>query len=391
MIVGAQEFIAGEAETISGIEVVDDRTVRFTLTRPEWTLLNRFALAPGSIIAREGVEAAENFGRAPLGAGPFVLDSWESGIRLTFSRNENYYEAGLPVLDGVIIDIGVEPAVGILRIQNGEADVSLDFVPNSEYAVVSTDPALADNLLEINAFPNTQYIIPNVRSAPFDNPQVRMALNMAIDRERLSLIYNNRAVPAAGPVPPGVEGDNAELLAPTFDLEAARALLAEAGYPDGLTTQIYTTTDPVDVSIIQSVIQDWAQIGVNAELISVEFAQWLDIAFNRPEDMPLAYIGWFMDYQDPSNVYEPLIACGGSFNPGGYCNEEMDAVFTEAKVIPPGPERWDAYSALEALVAENVPALYLVHTINYYYLSDRVTSLEPDAATLINFATVTLE
>jgi ABC-type transport system substrate-binding protein len=391
MIAGAQEFIAGEAEEISGIRVVDERTVEFTFTRPEWTLMSRFALPPGLIVAREQVEGAENFAREPLGAGPFVLDSWESGIRLTFSRNPNYWKEGFPLVDGVIIDVGVEPSVGVLRIESGEADTSLDFVPNSEYPRIVTDPALAEQLISSTAFPNTQYMIPNVRSEPFNNPDVRAALSMAIDRDRLVQIYNNRAITAAGPVPAGVPGDNAELTPPAYDPEAARALLAEAGYPDGFSTQIYATTDPVDISIMQAVIEDWSQIGVNAELVALEFAQWLDIAYNRPEEMPVAYIGWFMDYIDPSNVYEPLVQCGGSFNPGGYCNEEMDATFAEAKLLPPGDDRWNAFAALEAMIAEENPNLYLLHVQNYYYRSARVQNLTPDPATLLDFESVSLQ
>ncbi len=391
MIEGAAEYVAGEAEEISGIRVIDDRTVEFTFARPEWTLMSRFALPPGLIVPREQVESAANFAREPLGAGPFVLDSWESGVRLTFSRNPNYWKEGFPLVDGVIIDVGVEPSVGVLRIENGDADTSLDFVPNSEYPRIVADPVLSEQLILSTAFPNTQYIIPNVRSEPLSNPDVRMALSMAIDRDRLVQIYNNRAIAAAGPVPAGVPGDNPDLTPPAYDPEAARALLAEAGYPDGFSTQIYATTDPVDVSIMQSVIEDWAQIGVSAELVSLEFAQWLDVAYSRPEEMPIAYIGWFMDYVDPSNIYEPLIQCGGSFNPGGYCNEELDAAFAEAKLLPPGDARWNAFAALEARIAEANPNLYLVHVQNYYYRSARTQNLGVDSATLLDFESVSLQ
>jgi ABC-type transport system substrate-binding protein len=391
MIEGAQELIAGETEELSGVQAIDERTVEFTFIRPEWTLMSRFALPPGLIVAREQVEGAENFAREPLGAGPFVLDSWESGVRLTFSRNPNYWKEGFPVVDGVVIDVGVEPSVGILRIENGEADVSLDFVPNSEYPRIATDPALSERLISSTAFPNTQYIIPNVRTEPLSDPAVRMALSMAIDRDRLIQLYNNRAIAAAGPVPAGVPGDNPDLTPPAYDPEAARAMLAEAGYADGFSTQIYSTTDPVDIVIMQAVIEYWAAVGVTAELVTLEFAQWLDIAYNRPEEMPIAYIGWFMDYVDPSNIYEPLVQCGGSFNPGAYCNEELDAAFAEAKLLPPGEDRWNAFAALEAQIAEENPNIYLLHVQNYYYRSERVQNLATDSATLLDIESVSLQ
>lgn len=391
MIEGADAVIAGEATELSGI-TIDGRTITFTMTRPEWTLTQRFALPPGAIIAREGVEAAgEDFGRQPLGAGPFTLESWQSGVQMIAVANPNYFREGLPMVDRVQIDIGVDPSVGVLRIENGEADLSLDFVPNSDYPRIVTDPALADNLLEITAFPNVQYLIPNTREgSPFADVRVRQALSQAIDRDRLVLIYNNRAVPATGLIPPTVLGDNADLT-PIYDPDAARALLAEAGFAEGFSTTIVPTTDPTDVAVAQAIAEDWAQVGVTAAIQPLEFAQWLDVAINRPEEMPVGFIGWFLDYQDPSNVFEPLIACAGSFNPGAYCSEELDTIFFEAKLIPPGDARWSAFAALEALTFETMPNIPLVHVRNFYYTSDRVTNLITDPALLLNFEQVSVE
>jgi peptide/nickel transport system substrate-binding protein/oligopeptide transport system substrate-binding protein len=391
MIEGADAVIAGETTELSGITIVDDRTVTFTMSRPEWTLWQRFATPAGFIVAREGVEAAgPDFGRNPLGAGPFILESWESGVRMVAVRNPNYYRAGYPKVDRVEILIGVEPSVGVLRIESGEADLSLDFVPNSDYPRIASDPALAENLREITAFPNVQYLIPNTREgSPFADARVRRALSIAIDRDRLSIIYNNRGVPATGLIPPTVLGDNASLT-PTYDVAAAQALLAEAGFADGFSTQIVSTTDPTDVAIAQAVIEDWAAVGVTAELLPIEFSQWIDLAVNRPEEMPVGYIGWFMDYQDPSNVFEPLLTCGGSFNPGAYCNEEFDASIAAAKLIPPGEERWAAFSALEGQAFEAMPNIPLVHVRNFYYTSARVENLVLDPAVLINFEEVSV-
>ncbi|HUN09321.1 MAG TPA: ABC transporter substrate-binding protein [Aggregatilineales bacterium] len=390
MIEGADAFIAGDAEEVSGIRILDERTVEFTLTRPEWTLMQRFALPPGFIVAREGVEAAgEDFGRQPLGAGPFTLVEWQSGVKMLATRNPNYFKPGLPLVDNVEIQIGVEPSVGILRIDNGEADISLDFVPNSDYPRIATDPALQSRLIEITAFPNVQYLIPNTRIEPFNNVDVRRAMSAAIDRERLVQIYNNRAVPAAGPIPPTVSGDNPDVSS-VYNPDAARELLAQAGYADGFSTELVTTTDPTDVAIAQAIIADWSAVGINATLVPVEFAQWLDIASNRPEEMPIGYIGWFLDYQDPSNVYEPLVSCAGSFNVGGFCNEEIDAVFQAAKLLPPGDERWNAYAGLESLLVQEMPNINLVHVVNYYYISERVEGLVPDAALLLNFESATI-
>lgn len=391
MIEGADAVIAGETTELSGI-TVDGRTVTFQMTRPEWTLIQRFALPAGAIVAREGVEAAgADFGRQPLGAGPFTLESWQSGVQLVAVRNPNYYVEGYPLVDRVQIDIGVDPSVGILRIENGEADFSLDFVPNSDYPRIASDPALADNLREIAAFPNVQYLIPNTREgSPFADVNVRTALSYAIDRERLVVIYNNRAVPATGLIPPTVLGNNPDLQ-PIYDPDLARTMLAEAGYPNGFSTTIVPTTDPTDVAVSQAIADDWAAVGVTAEIQPLEFSPWIDVAINRPEEMPVGFIGWFMDYQDPSNVFEPLITCTGTFNPGAYCNEELDAFIRDTKLIPPGEERWATFAELEAQMFAELPNIPLVHVRNYYYVSDRVTNLIPDPALLLNFEQISVE
>lgn len=390
-LTGVADFRAGTADTISGIEVVDDRTVVFNFDYPVWTMIQRFALPPSGIIASEGVEAAgDNFGRAPLGAGPFVLDSWESGVAIRGSRNPNYYLAGQPYVDGFELTVGVEPSVGILRAEAGEADLSIDFVPNSDYPRIATDPVLAEQLLATSAFPNIDYVVYNVRQAPFDSLEVREALSIAIDRERLNQILNGRAAPANGPVPPGVPGDNTEEAPIAYDPEAALELLATAGYAEGFTTDIFTTTDPTNLAISQAIAADWAAVGVNATITSVDNAQFLDVLINQPDSVQVTVTNWYLDYSDPSNIYEPLLGCNGSYNWGGYCNEELDALFAENNLIPFGEARWTAFAEFEALLKANAPVAFLHHQQNYYFTSARV-NIETDAATLLRWDEASLE
>lgn len=389
-IVGAPEYVAGEAESIEGIEILEDRTVKFTLSFPEYTFIQRMTLPFASLVPQEEVERlGEDFARNPVGAGPFMLESYEPGLQYTFVRNPNYYREGYPLVDRVEIQIGVDASTSILRIESGEADLSLDVVPNADYPRIVQDEALSENLLPSQAFPNIIYLTVDTRSEPFNNQTVRAALSMAIDRERLAQLLNNRAIPAAGPIPPIVSGDNPDLVPDSYDPEAAAAMLAEAGF-EGLTTEIYTYTDPTLTSVAQAIAQDWAEAGVTAEVITLDFAPLLDLAFSTPEEMPVMLIDWYYDYQDPSNTYQPLIECGGSFNVSGYCNEEMDAVEDEAKVIPFGDDRWAAYAELEAMVAEELPIIPLYHVTQYYYTSSRVDNIASHPSYILNFETIAI-
>lgn len=390
-VVGGTEFLAGNATEVTGIKVIDPLTVEFTLTAPVWTMMQRFALPPGFIVSKEGVEAAgDELGRRPLGAGPFILESWESGIRVTGTRNPNYYEAGQPFFDGFELQLGIEPSVGILRMESGEADIALEYVPNSDYPRLAADPVLSQRLLKSAGFPNTSYIIMNNNKEPFSDIRVRQALSMAVDRDRLVQIYNGRATPIGGFLPASVVGHSPDVTPPAYDPEGAKALLAEAGYPDGFSTTMLSNTFPNDLAIAQAVIADLAAIGVQVELTSLDNAVFLDLVNTKDESFNLIKTEWYMDYQDPSNNWEPLLQCGGSYNWAQYCNEDLEAVFAEANKIPLGDERWAAFAEFEALVAEQLPNLPLIQAVDYYFTSERL-NIQTDPAVLLRFAEATVK
>jgi peptide/nickel transport system substrate-binding protein len=390
-IAGVPEFREGSAADVSGIQIVDARTVTFTLQFPVWSLIQRFALPPGFIVPQEAVETAgENFARMPLGAGPFVLETWQSGVIISGARNPFYYEEGKPVFDRFEMQLGVEPSVGILRMEAGEADIALDFVPNSEYPRISSDPALAAQLLPTAGFPNIDYVVLNNAIAPFNNVDVRRAMSMAVDRERLVQILNGRAVPAAGPIPPSVQGNNAELAPMEYNPEGALELLASAGYPDGFTAQFLVNTDPTNLSVVQALMADWEAVGIIMELTSVDNAQFLDILINQPDTLQVVMTNWYLDYPDPSNIYEPLLQCGGSYNWGQYCSDELDAQFIEANAIPPGEARWAAFSSFEAALFDQMPNIFLNHQLNFYFTSARL-NIASDPAVLLRWDAASLK
>ena len=169
----------------------------------------------------------------------------------------------------------------------------------------------------------------------------------------------------------------------------ARELLAGAGYGDGITTEILTNTDPTNVAISQAIIADWAQIGVTATLQSIDNAQFLDILINQPETIQVVMTNWYLDYLDPSNVYEPLYGCGGSYNWGGYCNEDLQAAFDEYNLVPFGDARWEVFSDFEAMLFEQQPVAFLYHLQNYYYRSER-TSIDTNAALIFSWDTASV-
>jgi ABC-type transport system substrate-binding protein len=390
-LIGVEEYQAGTATDVPGIKIIDKKTIEFKTKTPVWSMMQRFALPPGFIVAKEGVEAAgEEFARKPLGAGPYMIDSWQSGVMIKGTKNPYYFEQGKPAFDRFEMQLGVEDSVGTLKLENGEADIALNFVSNGEYPRLSADPTLSKRLLRLEANPNVDYVILNVNKAPFDKLDVRKALNMAIDRQRLTQITNGRSVPIGGFLPPNVPGSNPDVKAPPYDVDGAKKLLASAGFPDGFSTKLVSNNDPTDVSLSQAVISDLGAIGVKVEYTQMDEAQFLDYLNNKPAELDMVTTEWYMDYVDPSDNYEPLLKCGGSYNWAKFCDKELDALFEKANLTPLGDARWKAFADFEAKVAERIPNLFLEHRDNYYFLSARL-NIQSDPGYLLKFADATVK
>jgi ABC-type transport system substrate-binding protein len=392
-LAGVEEFQSGAAKEVTGIKIIDQRTIEFKTKGPVWSMMQRFALPPAFIVAKEGVEAAAgDFGHKPLGAGPFMLESWQSGVMITGVRNPYYYEEGQPYFDRFEMQLGVDPSVGILKIESGEADVSLDLVPSADYPRLAADPALLKRLLPTAGFPNTDYMVLNNNIEPYNKLEVRQAISMAIDRDHLSTALNghDRATPLGGFLPPGVPGDNPDVKPDPYDPEKAKTLLADAGYANGFQAKMITSTDPISVTEAQAVIADLANVGIQVELTTMDNAQFLDLLNTKPPDLQMVMTSWFMDYQDPSDNWEPLLKCDGSYNWAKYCDKDLDAIFDKINLIPFGDARWKAFADFEAKVAEQIPNVFLIHRIDYYFTSARL-NIESDPAVLLRFAEATVK
>jgi ABC-type transport system substrate-binding protein len=339
MIGGFEEVVAGEADTLSGIEVVDPATIRFQLSRPDATFLHILALNFGFVVPKEAVEEhGQDFGKNPVGTGAFEMTDWTLGQQVVFERNEDYYREGLPRLDKITFEVGQEPLVALLRLERGEVDILGDGIPPAKFLEVRNNPDLADNVIEGGQL-HTGYVTMNVNVEPFDDPLVRKAVNHAVNKDRIIRIINGRAVPANQPLPPAMPGYAEEHEGYAYDPEGAKALLAEAGLEDGFRTELFAMNTDPNPRIAQAIQQDLAAIGIEAELKTLAQANVI-AAGGEPEGAPMIWSGgmaWIADYPDPSNFYGPILGCAGAV-PGGwnwawYCNEELDAKAAEADAM----------------------------------------------------------
>jgi ABC-type transport system substrate-binding protein len=347
-IQGAQEFIDGTAPTVEGIKAVDPQTVEFTLTAPDATFLNKMALNFAFIVAKEAVDAAgQDFGRQPVGTGPFTLTEWKSGEYLMFERNPNYFQEGLPMLDKVTIRVGIDPSVAVLQLEKGDIQLMGDPPPGAEWARITSDPAWADRL-EVQPKVNTTYIAINTTMPPFDNVKVRQALNHAIDKQRIVQLLNGRADVANQILPALMPGYDPDYEGYAFDPEKAKALLAEAGFADGFETTIQCIAVDPQPKLCESFQQDLANVGITLNIETLAAPNVIENAGNGLN--PLTWSGglaWTQDYPDPDDFYAPILGCDsnvpGGWNWSRYCNEELHAQSKELLAMTDHEARIEAY------------------------------------------------
>ena len=336
---GFDDFQAGKATELSGVQVVDDHTVKIELSRPDSTLLHLMALNFAFVVPKEEVEAlGPDFGHKPVGTGAFKVTEWTSGQSIVLERHADYFKEGLPKLDKITFQIGQEPVVNLLRLQRGEIDIPGDGIPPAKFVEVMNDPTWKEQVIVADQL-QTGYVTMNVNIKPFDNVAVRQAVNMAINKDRIAQIINNRAVPANQPLPPAMPGYDASFKGYPYDVEGAKAKLKEAGLEGGFETELYVANTDPQPRIAQAIQQDLAAIGIKANLQNLDQGNVI-AAGGRKDGAPMIWSGgmaWIADFPDPSNFYTVILGCGGAVEGGWnwawYCNEALDKRAEEANAM----------------------------------------------------------
>ena len=363
-IKGYEDISSGKSESLSGVTVINPSTIKIELSRPDATFLHVMAINFAHVVPKEAVEEfGADFGKHPVGTGAFKLTEWTLGQRLVFERNPDYWNKGLPYLEKMTFEIGQEPIVALLRVQQGEVDISGDPIPPAKFQEVMSDPAQKKHVVEGGQL-HTGYITMNTTKPPFDNVKVRQAVNMAINKDRIVQLINNRAVPANQPLPPSMPAYDKNYKGYAYDVEKAKALIAEAGHPNGFETELFAMNTDPNPRIAQAIQQDLAAIGIRANIQALAQANVI-AAGGEKDGAPMIWsggMGWIADFPDPANFYGPILGCGGAV-PGGwnwswYCNEELDKKAAEADAITDpakSEERYKMWSEIFGKIMEDAP------------------------------------
>ncbi len=388
---GARDLASGKRRDLPGIATPDPRSIAIRLERPYPSFLEVLAMDQLRVVPQRAVERLgdEEFARRPVGTGPFRFGVWEATL-LRLDASPDHF-AGAPFLDAIEIQFPApdEPEAGVERFYQGRVDVieapsgHLDRLASTPGVSILRYPELSLNFLGFCAgFPYLKI------------SRVRQAIAHAIDRQRIAAEYPAIRRLATGILPPGLPGYSPKPKTLPYDTERARALLAEAGYPNGqgLPPLVVYTANRTTASqrLLDRLATDLVAVGIRLEAKPVS---WSEFSLRLEEHTAPAFLlGWIADLADPDAFLRTLFEPGASTNYFDFGNAEISALLGRgAKELHP-VERARIYRDMEERILAEAPIVPLYYNVRALALSRAVRDLEsgPLGLSATNFRRVWL-
>jgi glutathione transport system substrate-binding protein len=363
---------------IDSTTVVDARTVEVRLKRPFSAFLNQLAHPSAVMISPAALQKhGKRIGQNPVGTGPFRFVEWRQPDFVKAEKNPGYWQAGLPKVSELIWRSVSDSNTRMAMLQTGEAHFTAP-LPYEQAAQIGAQPAL---VVGRGAGIYTHYVSMNTQRKPFNDVRVRRALNYAVNKLAMSkVVFAGFAEPATGPLPAGVDFAVAQ---PGYvhDLSKARALLKEAGYPNGFETELWASNNSVSAKATQFLQQQFAQVGVKVRITLLETGQRVQQLENiqSPEQagVRLFFGGWSSSTGEADWGLRPLFAVNARppklLNFAYYANAEVDALLEEALATSDRAKKAAAYAKAQQRVHADAPWVFLVNRQVAYAHAKRLT------------------
>ncbi|GFN36484.1 glutathione ABC transporter substrate-binding protein [Tepidimicrobium xylanilyticum] len=342
---------------VESVEIEGDYTVIIKTKEPFAPILAHLAHTAASILNEKAVtEAGDDYANNPIGTGPFKFVSHDAGDKVTLERFDDYFGEPAKVNTLIFRNIpeGTNRTIGL---KTGEIDIAYDIEP-IDLGKVREDDKLV--LIEEESL-STSYIGFNTKKAPFHDVRVRKALNHAVNvDEIIEVVLEGAGKKATGPINDKVFGYNKDLKGYEYDPEKAKELLAEAGYPDGFKTTIWTNDSPVRVRIAELVQAQLKEVGVEVTIEEVEWGAYLERTAAGEHDMFI--LGWVTVTGDADYGLYALFHSsqhGGAGNRTFYTNSEVDKLLDQGRTSIDEGERLEVYAKAQELIVEDAPQLFL--------------------------------
>ncbi|MDJ0609901.1 MAG: ABC transporter substrate-binding protein [Kiloniellales bacterium] len=369
---------------IKSIEKVDDHTVRFMLSVPEAPFIANLGMDFASIHSAEYAEQMNAAGTPekadlePVGTGPFQLVAYQKDAVIRYKAHPDYW-AGKAKIDNLIFAITPDPNVRYQKLKAGECHV-MPYPNPADLQAMDADPAI--NLMQQEGL-NVGYLAFNTEKAPFDDKKVRQALNMAVNKQAiLDVVFQGAGKAAKNPIPPTIWSYNDKIEDYPYDPEKAKAMLAEAGV-SGLKTNIWAMPvqrpyNPNARRMAELIQADWAKVGVEAEIVSFEWGEYLKRS--KEGEHQTVLLGWTGDNGDPDNFLYVLLGCEAAkgANRARWCHRPFDDLLRKAKSTADVAERTRLYEEAQVIFKDEAPWVTIAHSVVFKPVRKEVVDFKID-------------
>jgi peptide/nickel transport system substrate-binding protein len=357
-----------DAILIDTVKAVDDRTVAITLKSPWIDFPQVLVTSVGLMASPTAVrQLGADYGRHPVGTGPFVFKEWVTGDHVTATKNKSYWKAGYPYLDSVTWRPIPDQDAKYASLKAGQIDVLQ--VATADQVV----KAEKDSKLKVSKYDGNggTYVMMNTRTAPFDDVNARLAISYATNRKEIvDQIGHDKYPVALGPFPPGSDWDT-KVQAPNLDLDRARAALQAYGKP--LTFKFNIVSDPITRQYGQILQAQWRKAGIEAELVQMDQATLIQAAYGRQFQLQIFQYG---DWFDPDRfLFNAFVSKGSIANFTAYTNPAVDAALLKARTTSDPAGRRDAYGVVQQALAKDQPYVWLNYNTSFAITNRRVQNL----------------
>jgi oligopeptide transport system substrate-binding protein len=386
---GFDEVQDGAADELEGVSAVDDTTIEIELSEPFAALEPMLAYTAFFPMPDEAYDDIEAFESAPVGNGRFEIDGeWEHNQRIAMTRYEDWPGDNPALADRVVWEIYEDINTAYLDVQAGELDI-LDGIPPEREGDVDND--FGDDLVRVETSAFTFLGFP-LYDERFEDPEVRQAFSMAIDRQAIiDAIFDGARVPATSVIPPVLESFREGICeACEFDPDAAAEMLEEAGGFEG-TLDVYFNSGAGHEEWVEAVAGQWQDnLGIeDVNFESLEFAQYLDLLDEREITGPFR-LGWVLSYGSSQYALEPIYSTGASSNYYDYSSEEFDDLIAEANSQTELDEAEALYQEAEEVLVNDMPNIPMWFETRTTVHSDRVSDVVMDPRTFVRVESVSV-
>ena len=363
----------GMPKLLQAVEKVNDYTIKITLGAAEAPFLSNLAMPYAAVQSKEYADAMlkagtpEKIDQDPIGTGPFSLVQYQKDAIIRFKAFPAYW-GGKAKIDDLIYSITPDASVRWAKLQKGECHV-MPYPNPADLEAIRKDANV--QVLE-QAGLNVGYLAFNTTKKPFDDVRVRKAISMAINKKAIiDGVYLGTGVAATTPIPPSMWSYNNAVKDDDFNPEAAKKLLADAGFKDGLSTDLWAMPvqrpyNPNAKRIAELMQADLAKIGVKAEIKSFEWGEYRKRM--QAGEHQMGMLGWTGDNGDPDNFLHTLLGCASALGNSGsniakFCHQPYEDLVLKAKTVSSQAERTRLYEQAQVIFKQQAPWFTIAHAV----------------------------